>query len=89
MVGSCNHRDNPSVLPKTGIVIALDGTQDDLLFAESDNEDPFEGFGKASAGEIEANHQLLENIVMELETVNEWSEPDEDSDYDCPDSPGH
>ena len=83
---------------RTGISLALDGTEDDLFGQESDGEDPFEGF---TPGEVEAATQLQENRqgdAIELDG-NEYSEPedaaddaamdDEDDMYDDPSSPGH
>ena len=81
---------------KTGLSLAVDGTEDDLLFMESsDDEDPFAGF---TAGEIEATAQLSENIDDEVRMLDgdEYSEgsdedevEDEDNVYDDPGSPGH
>lgn len=84
----------------TGIANNLDGTQDDmfLLSDDSDDDDPFDGFATPTVGEEEGDQQLTENIQMELEAINEWSDPeadieeeptDSDSDYSNePGSPG-
>jgi hypothetical protein len=79
----------------TGITVALDGTEDQVAFPDSDDEDPFEGF---TEGEIEASAQLLENMgtsqpVFCIDSA-EYSEPSEEEeesadDYENPESPGH
>ena len=84
---------------KTGIANSLDGTQDDLLFAasdDSDDEDPFVGFDAPTVGEQDRNQQLTEAVQMELDALNEWSEPESqpddepiESDYSDPGSPGN
>lgn len=81
---------------KTGIANDLNGTQDDLLFQDSDADDPFEGFPVRTTAEDDAHEQLVENINMEIDALNEWSDPeseqgysDSDTDsYSDPGSPG-
>ncbi len=67
---------------KTGISLALDGTEDDVFGEES----PFEGFTEA---EVAATRQFNENVQLDS---TEYSEPEpeseENDDYDCPQSPG-
>lgn len=84
---------------KTGICSAMDGSEDDQLFAESDNEDPFDGYDEQTAGDAEGNKQLLEAVNLEIDALNEWSEDENeaygsdedasDSDYVNDSSPGH
>ncbi len=73
--------------------MAMDGTEDGMLFQASDNdEDAFEGF---SAGDVEAAAQLEGNLAAPVEIDSlEYSEPseqeeDSENDYDDPNSPGH
>lgn len=79
----------------TGISLEMDGSQDDLLFAEND-EDPFEGFTAAEVAEAEEFHANTASTVpaMQLDSLNEYSDEESESeddvdDYECPDSPGH
>lgn len=79
---------------KTGIANCLDGTEDDMLFNSDDSDDdPFEGYD-ISAGEMEGRQQLAENIELEIDAINEWSEPEsepemsDDGQYSDPGSPG-
>lgn len=84
---------------KTGIANSLDGAQDDLLFAvsdDSDDEDPFAGFDAPTEGDQGRNQQLTDAVQMEIDALNEWSEPDSEldeerveSDYSDPGSPGN
>ena len=80
---------------KKGISNNLDGTEDDLLSALSDDsdDDSFAGFDTPTAGDQDEDQQLTESVWMELDALNEWShplseanEPDE-SDYSDPGSP--
>ena len=85
---------------KCGISVALDGSQDAMLFDESDDEDDFAGFS-VTAGEEEACRMEEENLTLEVEhlnrcldDVNEWDdgeseEEEEDDPYFDPRSPGH
>lgn len=86
---------------KTGICNVLDGSEDNLLFESDEEEDPFVGFDQPIPGPQAGTDQLRNNMQLELDAANEWSEPDvsddersEDDDnseceYDAPDSPGH
>ena len=86
---------------KTGISCALDGSEDHLFDAcsedEDDESDPFEGF---EDDEIAAAEELTENVSSGLYNVclsedsnpedsgEEWGESETD-DYVSPNSPGH
>jgi hypothetical protein len=93
-------RISPDIIRKsfltTGIANNMDGTQDDMLFHsdDSDDDDPFDGFQAPTAGDEEGQRQLEQNMAIELEAINEWSdvesEPDDDMcDDSDPDSPGN
>ena len=59
-----------------GIANCLDGMKDDILFISYDSDDDhFEGYG-ISAGEMEGRQQLAENVELEIDAINEWSEPE-------------
>jgi hypothetical protein len=80
---------------KTGISNNLDGTEDDVLFQSDGDEsdDPFEGFDVPTDGDREGLAQFQENIQMELDAVNEWSDATDASDLEeevdsDPGSPG-
>lgn len=54
---------------KTGITVEQDGSQDDLLFASSNSDDPFAGF---TANKAAAATQFTEKVV--LDCINEYSD---------------
>ena len=74
-----------------GISCAMDGTQDDLIFEEVDDEDPFEGFDKDEAIDFHENTKSTLPAMMLDESSDEDEvdvEDDERDDYVSPDSPG-
>lgn len=89
---------NPEIIKKsfvvTGISAHMDGSQDDLLFEDND-DDPFEGFTEAEVAEAEEVHANNATTIpaMELDSLNEYSDVEESEEepdtYVCPDSPGH
>lgn len=92
---------SPDVIRKsfrvTGLALAADGTEDNELFQQSDDDDdPFEGFSReeVAAGEQYVKNVNLPNPPMEME-FTEYSEPSDDEEedmdveeYNDPGSPG-
>jgi hypothetical protein len=92
---------SPDIIRKsfrvTGLALAMDGTEDDQLFAPSDDSDDDDPFERFTPGEVQAAQQLADNMqpptTFELDSL-EYSEPsetdgeEEDDDYGDPGSPG-
>ncbi|KAL5006371.1 hypothetical protein ScPMuIL_015177 [Solemya velum] len=75
--GGCTSKLQPC---DTEICNALDGMEDDMLFQSDDETDPFEGFDEITPGEAEGIRQFHENINIEIDAINEYSEPSDDGD---------
>ena len=77
---------------KCGLTNALDGTEDYIAFAADSDSDPFEGFDTPTAREQKIDAQRSENVAIEHDSINEWSDvkvSHVSSVYSSPDSPGH
>ncbi|CAH1802849.1 unnamed protein product, partial [Owenia fusiformis] len=78
---------------KCGLSNAMDGTEDDFLLRESDDEDdPFEGFTQTEAACAEEFHLNTQLILDERQYGEESGSESETEDFDMledPNSPGH